>query len=118
LRIYKGHGLNDHQGSELETKLAKAQQKAVLQIHQVGNHQFKLESNPHLDLPEFDNVFQAIYWSVSLLLPSKEKLEQFQKTVTAGCLNNSLKSQSWLIHREISLRPVKMKLTGCMRKQK
>lgn len=79
LRILKVNGIKGARLNELELKLIEAQQKAVLQISQVGNHKFELRPNPKLNFPDFDNVHQAIYWLISLPLPSKKRLEDQSK---------------------------------------
>jgi tetratricopeptide (TPR) repeat protein len=94
LRIYKGQGIKDPRLGELELKLAEAQQKAVLQIYQVGNHKFQLTPNPELKFPDFDNIYQAIYWLISLPLPSKKMLEQKLKDRDRGICEQFFKKST------------------------
>lgn len=94
LRIFKGQGVKDSRLSELELKLAEAQQKAVLQIYQVGNHKFQLKPNPDIKFPDFDNIYQAIYWLIALPLPSKKMLEQKQKERDRGFLEQFFKKST------------------------
>jgi len=74
LRIYKSIGIKDERVNTLALKLAEAQQKAAIQLSQIGTYTFDVKVNPELVLPEFDNIFQAIFWLISPPLPSKEKL--------------------------------------------
>jgi len=73
-RIYKSIGIKDERIAALALKLAEAQQKAAVQLSQIGTYAFELKVNPELVLPEFNDVFQAIFWLVSPPLPSKDKL--------------------------------------------
>jgi|GEM_PF-6223011 len=74
LRIYKSLGLRDERVNTLALKLTEAQQKAAIQLSQIGTYSIDLKVNAELVLPEFDNIFQAIFWLVSPPLPSKNKL--------------------------------------------
>jgi hypothetical protein len=94
LRIYKGLGIKDERIAVSETKLSEAQQKAVLQIHQVGNHKFQLQPNTELVLPDFDNIFQAIYWLASAPLPSKKMLEEKLKNRDRGFFEQFFKKST------------------------
>lgn len=76
LRIYKGFSEKGQHVADLMAKLTEAQQKAAIQIQSAGNFSFQLKPNPALSFPDFDNIFQAVYWLIALPLPSKQRLEQ------------------------------------------
>jgi hypothetical protein len=94
LRIYKGFGIKDKRIGKVSSTLAEAQQKAVLQIYQIGNHKFQLQPDPALVFPDFDNIFQGIYWLVSMPLPSKKTLEGNLKNKDRGLFEQFFKKST------------------------
>lgn len=87
LRIFKGLGLKGNEIEQLAGKVAAAQQKAVVQ--QMGNNlpPERIKVNPLLQFPEFENIYQAVYWLIALPLPSKSQLEQELLTRKKGFLH-------------------------------
>lgn len=80
--LYKKALLRFHwyeiKGSELEAlekKLIKAQQDAVAQAELVGwIEPIEIKDNPHLKLPELNNVYEAVYWLIDVPLIHKKKI--------------------------------------------
>lgn len=65
-------------GEELETlekKLIQSQKAAAEQARLVGwIDPIELKDNPYLKLPDFENVYQAVYWLIDFPLISKKRV--------------------------------------------
>jgi hypothetical protein len=80
LRIFKLLNLKSIDINLFANKLIIAQEKAVFQLEgmKVSSHVFKKEKT--LNYPDFENIYQALYWLVEFDLPKKsEFIKEFEK---------------------------------------
>lgn len=69
------HEIKGEELDLLEKKLVKAQQAAAEQVQLFGCiDPIEIKDNPHLKLPDFENVYQAVYWLIDVPLISKKKI--------------------------------------------
>lgn len=95
LRIFKGFGIKGEEVDVLLNNIAVAQQKAVIQIHKAGIlPSVQLQPNPALTFPEFESVFQAVYWLIALPFPSKSRLEKDLEDRNKGTLHHLFLGQT------------------------
>ncbi|SHM43212.1 DUF4209 domain-containing protein [Flavobacterium chilense] len=81
LRIFKLLNIKNKETKLLANKLLEIQKKAAAQLIGMVISQPASIDAETIELPGFDNIYQAVYWLIGLDLPSRsESIEEFEKS--------------------------------------